>query len=773
MVDVLTNRYNQFRTGANLDEPFLNQRNVNVNEFGKLFSRGVDGQIYAQPLIVADLKLPRSGSRSLVFVATTRNMVYAFDAESREACHPIWRANLNGPNASPVPRSDYSGAYRDFTAEIGITSTPVIDLKSSTIYLTSKTRQYKRNKPHYLYKLHALDIRTGKKTMGPTVIAETAVNDPENLQNSIDFRFVQGPLAEGDGLGNINGTVYFNAFFQLQRTGLLLCNGALYMGFGSQGDYGEYHGWILSFDCKSLSLIASYCTTPDWGEGGVWQSGCGLAADEAGCVYAVCGNGSAYFRGKHDPGSDRLLAGPFFGQSVLKLRLNRKARKFELVDWFTAGDILDNNQLDDDLCAGPVLLPWKDLLGAWGKDRAYYVMDRNDLGKYTAKNTGIIQYAPGMTEPLNGAATGHIHGAPVVFSDPTIGPVSYVWAENDRLRGYPFDLNNSRFVIKPPVELLSNDVLHKGMPGGMLAISCNGSDPERAKGTAIVWALHPVSGDANDGTVAGMLQAYRADNLNNPIWSSNHDPLGADDLGDFAKFCPPVVANGKVYVATSSQQLIVYGLLQKHPHSTSLGSWSQTHIPVQTSDSDDRTFQVLGTASYSCHRFTIVGAGADIWGKADACHYVYKTASDGPITFTARVINVLNTNDWAKAGLMIRNGLDVGSVHAMMSATATQGAQFLYRKNMDNETAGVMFGQGGPPPYWLRIKRTPLGGSHFEFSGFTSMDGETWDQVGGSISIEMGRTCYVGMAITAHVGEGGDPLQDLCTAVLDRLTLEL
>jgi hypothetical protein len=101
------------------------------------------------------------------------------------------------------------------------------------------------------------------------------------------------------------------------------------MGFGSHGDSGGYHGWIMAFDSKSLKLIAAYCTTPDWGEGGVWQSGCGLAADEAGCLYAVCGNGSASYRGKfldNDRDEDRLNAGPFFGQSVLKLKLNRKAQ---------------------------------------------------------------------------------------------------------------------------------------------------------------------------------------------------------------------------------------------------------------------------------------------------------------------------------------------------------------------------------------------------------------------------------------------------------------
>jgi hypothetical protein len=146
-IDVLTNRYNNERTGANLNETVLNQSNVNVNGFGKIFARGVDGQIYAQPLIVSDLEIPGLGKRSIVIVATTRNMVYAFDAENPEACHPIWRVDCDGKFGNPVPRSDYGAQYNDFTSEIGVTSTPVIDRQSGTLYLTAKSNEIKDSKP--------------------------------------------------------------------------------------------------------------------------------------------------------------------------------------------------------------------------------------------------------------------------------------------------------------------------------------------------------------------------------------------------------------------------------------------------------------------------------------------------------------------------------------------------------------------------------------------------------------------------------------------------
>jgi len=356
-VDVLTNRYNPARTGANLNETILDQSNVNVNGFGKIFTRTVDGQIYAQPLIVTDLAFPNIGTRSAVFVATTRNMVYAFDAEDPEACHPFWAVNLDEAGATPVPRSDYGGDYTDFTSEIGVTSTPAIDRSAGTIFLTAKSKKKATDgKPHYRYRLHALDLLTGAdKLGGPSLIAETIVNDPQNGKNATDFTFVAGPRVAGTGTGNIGGQISFNAFLQLQRPGLLLQDGALFAAFASHGDVGSYHGWVLAFDAGDLHLLATYCTTPDWGEGGIWQSGCGLAGDGDGNLFVICGNGSSRIFG--DPTDSQLAAKPGYGHSVLKLRLDRAAGQLDLVDWFTPQDIRYSNRNDVDLCAGPVLLP--------------------------------------------------------------------------------------------------------------------------------------------------------------------------------------------------------------------------------------------------------------------------------------------------------------------------------------------------------------------------------------------------------------------------------
>lgn len=763
--DVLTNRYDAARTGANLSESTLNHSNVNVNGFGKLFARGVDGQIYAQPLIVSNLKIPGSGTKSLVFVATTRNMVYAFDAEDPEACHPVWRVNCDGADGTPVPRSDYGGGYQDFTADIGITSTPVIDRGVGTLYVTAKSKEVRAGQPHYLYRLHALELTTGKPRPGsPAVIAETVVRDPQNKGAAHDFQLISGPKAQGSGSGSVAGTITFNAFLQHQRPGLLLQDGAVYLAFASQGDIGEYHGWVLAFDAGRLDLIASYCTTPNWGDGGIWQSGCGLAGDGAGNVFAVCGNGR-----KGDPGNAALASGPFFGHSVLKLRLDRANRKFDLIDWFTPFDIVNSNAVDMDLCAGPVLLPWGDLVGAWGKDRAYYVLRRGNLGKFVPGQNAIEQFAPNMTTAVNGGGTGHIHCAPVVFDDPVVGSISYVWGENDRLRGYPFNRQTLKFAIAPPPTLLSNNVLPVGMPGGMLTVSCNGTNPAAARNTAIVWALHPTRGNANHATVAGLLLAYRADDLRDPIWSSNHDPRGTDDLGDFAKFCPPVVANGRVYVATFSQQLVVYGLLTEGL-SDPIGKWQQADIPEQPAVNG--TFRVEGTASFSCNRFTVLGAGHDIWDPADAFHFVHQPIGAGAASLTARVVTVSNTSPWAKAGVMIRGTLDGDSPHAMVVVTPSNGVAFQHRPAKGAASVHVPFATPAQAPFWVRITRTPQGaGGQFAFAGFASVDGERWQQIGGPVVVSMGAAAFAGLPVCAHTDPPNANLQDLCVAVIDKVAL--
>src|SRR5579864_9749602 len=95
-VSVLTQHNDNGRTGQNLNETVLNTSNVNVSNFGKLFFRTVDQNVYAQPLYVSNLNIG-GRTRNVLYVATENNTVYAFDADDPLANTPLWRVNLGNP----------------------------------------------------------------------------------------------------------------------------------------------------------------------------------------------------------------------------------------------------------------------------------------------------------------------------------------------------------------------------------------------------------------------------------------------------------------------------------------------------------------------------------------------------------------------------------------------------------------------------------------------------------------------------------------------------
>ena len=208
-IDVLTNRYNSARTGANMNETVLNQKNVNVNTFGKLLARNVDGQIYAQPLIVSTLSIHGGPPQNVVFVATTRNNLYAFNADDPAQGNPLWPPRNFGPPVSPrnFDNLDNQGPYNDFTREIGITATPVIDRTEGILYLTSKSKE----NGAYFCRLHAVHIESGL-----------------DARASVDI----GATIAGKGSASAGGQIKFDPKMHLNRPGLLLLGGVIYIGFG-------------------------------------------------------------------------------------------------------------------------------------------------------------------------------------------------------------------------------------------------------------------------------------------------------------------------------------------------------------------------------------------------------------------------------------------------------------------------------------------------------------------------------------------------------------
>jgi hypothetical protein len=526
-IDVLTNRYDNFRSGANLRETQLTTQDVNGSTFGKLFERDIQGDAYGQPLIKTGVQIPGIGPRNIVYVATTSNDLYAFDADRPGAADPYWHvgSDVFGP---PVPRVEVSDIkppdeYLNFERTIGIVSTPVIDASTNTLYVVSKS---KRN-GGYENRLFAFDLATGRQ--------KTEFGSPITIS----------PMAVGNGVDNVDGRIRLDGRKVFNRTALLLQDGVVYVGLGSHGDAEprfNYHGWIVAYDAHTLRQLAAFCTTPDGIQGGIWQSGAGLAAEPGGgvlpVIYAVVGNGST--------------GGRNYGQSVLQLY---PGELMSVKQSFTPANAGEMNDLDLDLSTGPLLLPDSPFMLACTKDGKCYVLDRTNLH--------LVQELQAATNSVGTGRPSNIHGTPVTWRDANNNLLIYLWAEEDYLRAYRFD--GKRFVSAGrspfPAPMMS-------MPGGMLTLSANGS----AAASGIVWASLPREGDANNGTVPGMLRAFNASDLSRELWNSEQN-AARDRLGMFPKFCPPVVANGKIYIPSfappgkdaqsNKGKLVVYGLLEK------------------------------------------------------------------------------------------------------------------------------------------------------------------------------------------------------------------
>ena len=514
------------RSGANLCETVLGVRTVNRDRFGLVFKRTVDGHMYAQPLYVPGVNIPGQGVHNVIYVATMHNSVYAFDAENPASSAPLWHATLGPSFQIPLdPTNPPSGEvykYSNFQKEIGIVSTPVIDLASETLWVLAFVDV--AGVP--LHWLHALDITTGKDRP----------HSPRRIEAT----------TPGTGGGSVGGVITFNSANQAQRPGLVVANGMIYAAFASFADqnFDTYHGWVLGYDRMTLEQMAVFCTTPNARAGGIWMSGQGPVVDTDGNLYVMTGNSGA----NTNPPVDGDL-----GESFIKI-----SPSGDLFDWFTPHDFADLNQGDFDLgSSGPVMVPGTRLLFGGGKgarDRStIYVLDTSgpsSMGHYNAA-ADVPPAIQAFVATSTGPGTHHLHGAPVFWWGPA-GGIIYLWPENDVPRAYRW-LGTS-FQTSPVSLGTMTDAA--GMPGGILALSAHGS----AAGSGIVWATHALGDDATVQAVTGIVRAFDASNLTHELWNSEMN-AARDSLGKLAKFCPPTIAHGRVYLSTFSGELHVYGLL--------------------------------------------------------------------------------------------------------------------------------------------------------------------------------------------------------------------
>ncbi len=384
-VSVLTQRNDASRTGQNLNETTLNTSNVKVSTFGKLFSRTVDGYIYAQPLYVPNLTL-QGKVRNVVYAATEHNSVYAFDADDPAASTPLWQVNLG----TSVPSNDVCVVhpdpldcpYLDLIPEIGITGTPVIDTPTSsgTMYVVAKTKDTSNSTYHFY--LHALDITSGAEKFG----------GPVEITGQV----------QGTGAGSAGGVVAFDPLTQNQRPGLLLLNGVVYIAIGSVGDIANYHGWVFAYNASTLQRVAIFNDTPNGYAGGIWGGGQGPVTDGSN-LYLISGDGLF----------DADTGGKDYGDTFFKL-----SPSLSLVDYFTPHNQLTLDQQNTDLGSGGVLaLPGTSLIVGMGKDGVLRLIDTNNMGHFNASSDNVVQE---FTAINTRAATSW--GPPSTGTAPITGP---------------------------------------------------------------------------------------------------------------------------------------------------------------------------------------------------------------------------------------------------------------------------------------------------------------------------------------------------------------
>ena len=557
-VDVMTRHNDTARTGANLHEVQLKPSNVNKEHFGKLVSRTVDGDIYAQPLIITHTKIQgRSAPVDAAIVATEHNSVYAFDAEdvNQESTSALlWHTGngVFGPPADSTKLANDVGSPKcvDLTTEVGITSTPAIKLtpkssgKEGVVFVVAKSK----SGSDYSYKLVALSLANGE-TIGEVVI--------------------QGQVA-GTGVGAVDGKIAFDPMFQLNRTALLLQGNVLYIAFGGHCDAVPYHGWVFAYDVKNPKtpkLLDVFCDTPDVvgareSRAGIWMSGEGPAVDEAGSIYFVTGDGT--YNGSRD-----------FGDSVVKLKLVKG--KLKVDDWFTPENENFLKLHDIDLgSGGAVLVPHSHALLTGGKEGRIYLINRAAMGK--GKGGDVQSFQVTHITPGHGPYY-NLHGSGVLWPR---GAETFVYinGEENPIKQYRLVADASphgaglKFESEQPYKDSSNcstapscvssaypnypkgefDLPKRDpvyMPGGFMSLSANGTSD------GILWMAMPYAEEANHHTVRGVLRALDASDVSkDELWDSESTGDDKDRLGEFAKFNPPTIANGKVYVATFQEEIV-------------------------------------------------------------------------------------------------------------------------------------------------------------------------------------------------------------------------
>ena len=503
-LNVVTYQYDNTRAGANTEETTLTPTNVNSAMFGKIGFFPVDGLVDAQPLYLSQVAIPNKGTHNVIYTATENDSMYAYEAD---AGNILWQVSLLSSGETP---SDNRGCTQ-VTPEIGVTSTPVIDLTQGphgAIYAVAMSKDESGN---YIQRLHALDVATGAELFGGPVV-------------------IQGTFP-GTGANSSNGNVIFDPAQYKERAGLTLSNGVVYTTWASHCDAYPYTGWIIGYDESTLAQTQVLNVTPNGDLGAIWMAGAAPAVDADGFIYFLDANGTF---------DTTLNASGFpekgdFGNAFIKLST---AGTLSVADYFTMLNTVAESNADEDLGSGGavVLLDVMDTGGnlhqlavGAGKDAVIYVVDRNLMGGFNPTTDNIYQEVSGLL-------------AKGVFAKPAFfNGTIYFGAVGDNIRAVP--ISNAKLSTTAS-SLTGESFIY---PGTTPTVSANATQ------NAILWAV--------ENTSPAVLHAYDATNLATEFYNTNQAVSNRDHFGNGNKFMVPIVVNGKVFVGTPNG-VAVFGLLQ-------------------------------------------------------------------------------------------------------------------------------------------------------------------------------------------------------------------
>jgi PQQ enzyme repeat len=504
--DVLTYHNDIARTGQNLTETTLTTSNVNSAKFGKLGFYAVDSpsgaRVDAEPLVASNVAVPSKGTHNLLIVASEHGTVYAFDADTGTT---IWHTSML--KSGETTSDDRSCSQ--VSPEIGVTSTPVIDRTrgpNGAIYVVAMSK----NGSTYHQRLHALDLALGTELFGGPV--EVQATYP------------------GTGDNNDGTNVIFEPAQYKERAGLLLLNGVVYTGWASHCDIRPYTGWIIGYNASTLAQTSVLNVTPNGNEGAIWMAGAGLAADSSGNIYFLDANGDfdTTLNAKGFPTNGD------YGNAFMML--STANNKLAVADYFEMFNQASENGGDVDLgSGGAMVLPdissggqtVRLAVGA-GKDSNLYVVNRESMGKFNPSNNNKVYQA------LNGVLPGGVWSMPAYFNSTV-----YYGSVGNVLQA--FKITNAKLSTSATAKTANGF----NYPGTTPSISANGAS------NGIVWAVEDSS--------PAVLHAYDAATLNE-LYNSNQASGGRDQFGPGNKFITPMIANGKVFVGTTTG-VAVFGLL--------------------------------------------------------------------------------------------------------------------------------------------------------------------------------------------------------------------